>query len=430
MSQDSLQLWTAHEAAAAIAHGNLTSEALIRACLDQIQTREPVVRAWAHLDPVEAIAEAQTRDGEAARGPLHGVPVGIKDIIDVADMPCRMGSPIHAANQPATDASCVAQLRAAGAVILGKTVTAEFAATTPGPTTNPVDPARTPGGSSSGSAAAVAAGMVPLALGTQTGGSVLRPASFCGVIGFNPGFGGINRSGIKFAAESVDTIGIIARDLADVAICWRALSGNNDTDAPSPQSPPRLALCAGPSWASAAPESTAAVEQIAAAAADAGAAVVPLELPEATAQLHPARICINGYERARGLSWEWQHHRDLISPAFRETLAAGWRISYEEYATAAAKVTGWRHWLDEAFESFDAILTPAVNGVADVGLDSTGNPAFQELWTLLHASAISLPLYESGGLPVGVQLVGRRHGGSALLRTASWVMDAAPLRAA
>jgi amidase len=272
--------------------------------------------------------------------------------------------------------------------------------------------------------------MVPLALGTQTGGSVLRPASFCGVIGFNPGFGGINRGGIKFAAESVDTIGIIARDLADVAICWRALSGSNNSDAPSPQSPPRLGLCAGPSWANAAPESTAAVEQVAAAVADAGAAVVSFELPGATAQLRDARICINSYERARGLAWEWQHHRDLISPAFQETLAAGWEISYEAYLAAVARVTSWRRWLDDAFAGIDAILTPAVNGVADKGLDSTGDPAFQELWTLLHAPAISLPLHESGGLPVGVQLVGRRHGGSALLRTASWVMDAAPPRAA
>ena len=210
--------------AARIARGELTCEAVARACLARIAEREPVLHAWAFIDEELVLAAAQRLDAARERGPLHGVPVGIKDIIDTADMPTQMGSPIYAGYRPAADAACVGLLRAAGALIAGKTVTAEFAGSHPGPTTNPHDPARTPGGSSSGSAAAVAAGMIPIALGTQTGGSVHRPASYCGIVGFKPTRALVNRGGVKPAAEKLDVVGILARDLDDVRLAFAALT--------------------------------------------------------------------------------------------------------------------------------------------------------------------------------------------------------------
>ncbi|HEY6865259.1 MAG TPA: amidase, partial [Burkholderiales bacterium] len=223
---------TASDAARRIARRELTSEALVRACLERIEVREKTVRAWAFIDPDAALAQARERDREPARGALHGVPIGVKDVLDTADMPTEMGSPIYAGWRPRADAACVAIARAAGAVVLGKTVTAELAGMEPGATRNPLDPSRTPGGSSSGSAAAVADFMVPLALGTQTGGSVLRPASVCGVIGFKPSFGRYNRSGLKMAAESLDTIGTMARKIDDIELLDAALTR-------APARPPR-----------------------------------------------------------------------------------------------------------------------------------------------------------------------------------------------
>ncbi len=433
MTQTPANLLPAHMAARAIASGELTSEALVRACLERIAEREPVVQAWAHLDAASAIDEARQRDNQPNQGPLHGVPVAIKDIIDVRGMPCRMGSPIHENNMPAVDAACVALMRAAGAVILGKTVTAEFAGTTPGPTANPLDLSRTPGGSSSGSAAAVADAMAPVALGTQTGGSVLRPAAFCGVIGFNPGFGAVNRAGIKFAAESLDTIGVIARDLEDIVLFWGVLTGGANL-APVSRTP-KISISPGPPWARAAPESADALDATADRFAARGAEMTPFKLPadipDDITELRRARVRINGYERARALAWEWHHHRDLISASFRETLAAGWALPCEDYVDAMTIAEKWRGWLDEAMQGIDAILTPTADGEADEGLGSTGDPAFQELWTLLHAPAITLPLHKGPtGLPVGIQLVGRRRRDAALLQVAAWAMAASAAGAA
>ncbi len=230
---------TATEATALISAGRLSSSALVQSCLDRIAMRESTVHAWADLNPAAAMDQARARDAEAAKGPLHGLPVAVKDVIDVAGAPTGMGSPIYDGYVPFADAACVAALRSAGAVILGKTVTAEFAGVSPGPTTHPAAPDRTPGGSSSGSAAAVADHMVPVALGTQTGGSIIRPAAFCGVVGFKPSFGTINRAGLKFAAESFDTIGMMARDVDDIALVWRVLVGAGTT-LEMPEAAPRL----------------------------------------------------------------------------------------------------------------------------------------------------------------------------------------------
>ena len=433
-SSPSPNLLSAAAAARAIAAGALSSEALVGACLERIGAREPVVQAWAHVDKDAVLDQARQLDRTPNTGPLHGVPFGVKDIIDVAGMPCGMGSPIYNNHVSLGDAACVAACRAAGGIPLGKTVTAEFAATTPGPTTNPLDPTRTPGGSSSGSAAAVADGMVPVAFGTQTGGSVLRPASYCGVIGFKPTFGAFNREGIKFAAESVDTIGIIARDLEDVNFFWRVLTGDHGEIDPASR-PPRLAVCRGWPWSNASEDSIAALDNAAATAKASGATLVPFDIPDECEALRTCRVNINGYERSRALAWEWRNNRDQISPGLQRTLSAGWDLPAAEYWQSLQVADDWRRWLDDALSEasgsspggIDAIITPAVNGVADAGLGSTGDPGFQEIWTLLHAPAITLPLHNAaGGLPVGVQLVAARHRDRQLLQVAAWLMAAHP----
>src|SRR5947207_549926 len=247
------------EIARGIAAGRFTAEAVVRDCLARIEAREPIVQAWATVDPEHALGQARELDRGPSRGALHGVPIGVKDVIDTADLPTEMGSPIYKGHRPACDAACVALVRAAGAVILGKTVTAEFAGMSPGPTTNPHNPAHTPGGSSSGSAAAVADHMVPVAFGTQTGGSILRPASYCGVVGYKPTFNLINRSGIKFAAESLDTIGLLARTIDDVELLTAVLVGKQPAQR-TIESPPRLGLCRTPLWHTAQPETMQAIE--------------------------------------------------------------------------------------------------------------------------------------------------------------------------
>ena len=413
----------AAETARAIAEGRITAEEAVASCLARIAGREAVVKAWAWLDPDHALAEARARDAAARPlGPLHGVPVGIKDIFDTADMPTQMGSPIYQGHRPAADAATVAILRAAGAVILGKTVTAEFAGTHPGATTNPHDAARTPGGSSQGSAAGVADFMVPVALGTQTGGSVLRPSSFCGIVGFKPSFGTFNRAGIKSAAESLDTIGLHARALEDVALLRDVLTGREPGGIAALARPPRIGICRTPLWHLAEPETVAAVDGAAAAARAAGAAVDEVTLPAAFDALADARRAINDYERARAMAHEWRTDRDRLSPAMRATVAGGLAIPYAEYRAALARTRDCRHLLDWLFDQWDALLAPAVNGEAPPGLDHAGDPAFQALWTMLHVPAIALPTHRGpNAMPVGIQLVARRGEDDLLLSVAAWV---------
>ena len=417
---------SAAEAARAIATGRTTSEAVVAACLARIAEREEIVRAWAFLDPEQALAQARACDAAAeSAGPLHGVPVGIKDIFDTADMPTGMGSPIYEGHRPAADAAAVAILRQAGAVILGKTVTAEFAGTHPGPTTNPHDRARTPGGSSQGSAAAVADFMVPVALGTQTGGSVLRPSSYCGIFGFKPSFGTINRSGIKSAAESLDTVGLHARGLDDIALLADVLCGRPPGGIAMLQAPPRIGLCRTPLWHLAQPETETAIDRAAEAARAAGAAVEPVALPEPFAALAHARRAINDYERARSMAHEWRADRDRLSPAMQETVAAGLAVPHAEYRAARARSRDCRNMLDWLFDDWDALLVPAVNGEAPPGLAYAGDPAFQALWTMLHVPAIALPTHRGpNDLPVGIQLVARRGADDALLAVAGWLWEA------
>ncbi|WP_445464835.1 amidase [Faunimonas sp. B44] len=419
---------SATQAARWIADGRIRSEDLVRACLDRTAQREPEVAAWAALDPERALAAARQADATPAAGPLHGVPIGIKDVIDTADLPTGMGSPIYAGHQPRADASCVAMLKAAGAIVLGKTVTCEFAGSAPGATQNPWDRERTPGGSSSGSAAAVADRMVPLALGTQTGGSVLRPASFCGIVGFKPTYGTINRMGLKFAAESLDTIGMMARDPEDIALCLHVL-----TWSPPPQSlddPERLriGICRTPLWDKAEAETRAALDHAAQLAAAAGAELTEIDLPGHFSELGEARAIINDVERARSLAWEWARHRDAISPQMVRQVEHGHSVSGERYHAALRFAERARWALDPLLEGVDVLLAPCVNGEAPPGLHYAGDPSFQGLWTLLHVPTVSLPAIRGPhGMPVGVQLVGRRYSDLQVLAAARWLIRRAGL---
>ena len=309
---------TAVAAARAIRAGSLTAPALLEACLARVAAREPVLQAMAHYDP------AQARAVQPRPGPLHGLPVGVKDVIDTADMPSEYNSPIWHGHRPRADAACVAWARAAGAVVLGKTVTTEFATRFPGPTTNPHDPMRTPGGSSSGSAAAVAAGYFPLAYGTQTAGSVIRPAAYCGVVGYKPSFGTINRFGMKLMSDSLDTVGVMARSVADCALLVGAVTGLDlgDPDV-RPARPPRIGVCRSPVWDRAAPETEALFERVPGALARAGAEVREFELPPEFDRLEAAHAVVMNGESARALGWEMNTARDKLSPVLRERMEWG-----------------------------------------------------------------------------------------------------------
>jgi amidase len=416
---------SAAEIARRIAAAEITAEAVVRDCLDRIAEREPVVHAFAHVDADLALEAARALDRGPNRGALHGVPIGIKDVIDTADQPTQMGSPIYAGYRPACDAACVAVLRAAGAVILGKTVTAEFAGMTAGATTNPHNPAHTPGGSSSGSAAAVADFMLPAALGTQTGGSVLRPAAYCGVIGYKPTFGAFNRAGLKFAAESLDTIGLMARMLDDVALITSVLLGGRTGAPVSLSGPPRIGLCRTPLWEEAEPETRHAVEDAAARLAQAGAPLREVTLPDDFAGLKvAARVTVNNYERSKSMASEWGSHRDLISAKLARAIALGMEMPYADYLAAIRLGESCRAQLPAVFEDFDILLAPCVNGEAPAGLESTGDPGFQAIWTILHVPTMSLPTHQGPrGLPVGIQLVGRRYDDARLLACARWVWE-------
>ena len=423
---DHLNELSATAIARLVGGGEVSCEAVVGACLARIEEREATIHAWAHLDPEHALDQARRRDRlpAAQRGKLHGVPIAVKDIIDTVDMPTEMGSPIYRGHRPPGDASCVALVRAAGAVILGKTVTAEFAGMTPGATANPHDPARTPGGSSSGSAAAVADFHVPVAFGTQTGGSVLRPSAYCGIVGYKPTFGTFNLGGVRPAAESLDTLGLHGRSLDDVALLVAVLVGRAPAALAAPASPPAIGVCRTYLWDAAEPETVAAVEDAAARLAGAGAELREIVLPEVFAGLSEARETFNCYQRARLMAHEWNRHRDLISEPLQDTIRKGLEIPAADHIAALGMAEDCRRRLGAVFDGLDVLLAPCVDGEAPEGLDYTGNPRFQGLWTVLGVPTVSLPTHVGpSGLPVGIQLVGRAHEDDRLLAVAEWVMD-------
>ncbi len=409
-----------------IAHGvaaeRFTAQSITRACLDRIEERDSKVKAWAYVDTDAAIAQARAIDRGASKGVLAGVPLGIKDIIDTFDMPTDMGSPIYRDNHTFADASCVALARRAGAVILGKTVTCEFAGLTPNVTRNPLDLDRTPGGSSSGSAAAVADHMCAVGYGTQTGGSVLRPASFCGAVGYKPTYNLIPRGGIKFAAESRDTIGLIGRSVDDVdlvasVLIARPLSPRRDT-------PPRIGLCRTHLWEHALPESKHAVEDAAGRLAAAGAHLRDVSLPDAFDATAEARTVINPVERARSMAHEWNTARAQISPGLTRQIEQGLSIPHARYIASLRRMKECRDMIPGMFGNCDVLLAPCVTGEAPMGLESTGDTRFQEFWTALHTPAITLPTHKGpNGLPIGIQIIGRLYEDELLLACARWAAE-------
>ena len=412
-------------AARAIAAGELTSEALVRACLERIGAREEAVRAWAHLEPEAALAQARDRDAGRGDGPLRGVPVGVKDIIDTADMPTAYGSPIHAGHRPARDAACVAALRAAGAVVLGKTVTTEFALWTPPPPRNPHDLGRTPGGSSSGTAAAVADGMVPVALGSQTAGSVVRPASFCGVLGFKPTHGHLDLSGVRPLSAPLDTLGVLAREAEDLELLRAVLAGEPPRPLPPAGAPPAIGLLRTPWWERADADGRRAVECAAERLAAAGARVAEVDAPAGFGALVDAQDTLMAFDVARALAAEYEHDADRLSPPVREYVERGRRTPREAAQDALRAADAGRAALDPVLRAHDALLCPAVVGEAPpVELGTTGDPLFCRAWTLLGTPAVAVPgMTGSGGLPIGVQLVGRPGQDRALLAVAAWAAE-------
>ncbi len=406
-----------------VAAGETTGEMETRACLDRIDEREAAIGAWIHLDRDRALAEARARDRSRARGPLHGVVFGIKDIFDTVDMPTSYGSPIYAGHRPSADAACVALLRAAGAVGLGKTVTTEFAMTHPGKTRNPHNPAHTPGGSSSGSAAAVAAGMVPVALGTQTLGSVIRPAAFCGVVGFKPSYGAINRAGTKLISETADTIGMFTRSVADIPPVLAALTGApEDSYDKTLDSPPRIGLVRGVEWNKASAAAVTAFEDAARRLAKAGAKLRDIALPPAVVEAHERSRTVTDYEMARADAFEWYNRREGLSPALRAGIERGFGVAFADYVAARGQAELARRALADAFAGDDFWLTVSAPGEAPAGLESTGDPVFSRVWTILHVPCLTVPCGKGpAGLPLGVQLIGPARSAARLLACGRWV---------
>ena len=418
-----LNSYSASQAAQEILHGSITSVALVTSCLERISAREPEVRAWAYIDPDLALAQARACDRGGSRGPLHGVPVAFKDVIDTADMPTEYHSPIYRGHRPKWDAACVALARKAGAVVLGKTATTEFARSYPPATRNPHNPDHTPGGSSSGSAAAVADHMVPIALGTQTGGSTIRPAAFCGVIGFKPSFNMINRAGLKFAAESLDTIGVIARTVEDVALFTHAVAAMALPDfSVQPDSGARVGLCRTAKWDIADDATHEKLELAAATLGRKGAHVREFTLGEKFAQIYEDHAAIVDYESVRGSAYEYENHREQLSATLARQLESGWNVARERYERAQRNAVRYRQLLSEMLRDYDFLLTPSAPGEAPHGIKSTGNSIFNRCWTLLGVPCVTVPAYQGPhGLPIGVQVVGDHGSDVRTLQWAHWV---------
>jgi Asp-tRNA(Asn)/Glu-tRNA(Gln) amidotransferase A subunit family amidase len=439
LAENGLIALTAIEAAEMIAAGEISAEEYTGACLDRIAEVDDKVHAFAHLDPKEALSQARVLDEHRRNGyslgALHGIPVAIKDIFDTADYKTECGSPLLKGRQPMRDAAAVSRLRAAGAVIIGKSVSTEFAYFHPGPTRNPRDLERTPGGSSSGSAAAVAAGMVPLAIGSQTNGSMIRPASYCGVYGVKPTHGLISRARSLTLSRALDHVGVFARSLADSALLLETLAGYDaddpdtrplaapaflDTLAGEPPLPPQFAFVRTPIWDKADPDTRAAFEAL---AEELGEAATSVDLPPSFAQAWEDHRVIMAADMAHNLSGIIARGPDQASPQLRDFVAEGCAISAVRYLAARDAAHRYAAGLTSIFERYDAILTPATAGVAPIGT-ATGNPAFCSLWTLTGLPAVTLPLLTGeGGMPLGVQLVGPAGDDSRLLRTANWLVN-------
>ena len=431
---------SATEAVGKIRNGEITSVELVQACLDRIEEFEPTIGAWAHLDADLALDHARRADENHAQGldtgPLHGVPVGVKDIIDTADLPTECGTVLHSGRTPGEDATLVSRLRQAGAVILGKTVTTELAVYTPGKTTNPHDAARTPGGSSSGSAAAVAALMTPLAVGSQTNGSIIRPASFCGVFGYKPSHGRISRHRVLAQSHHLDTMGVFARNLGDLALIAEVLMAHDDRDpdmrprarpaliatlAEAPPIEPKFAFVRTPVWSKAEEATKDAFREL---IDHVGEQMDVVDLPPSFDDAHDSHRTIFRADLAKSFAKLYGDGKDKLSANLRALIEAGQKTLAVDYNAAVERIATFNDELEGIFDAYDAILTPSTPGEAPVGLDSTGDPAFCTIWTLCGVPALNLPLLQGpNGMPLGAQLVSHKGDDARLFRNARWLLE-------
>lgn len=421
-----MELWqlSASQASARMAAGQLSSERYTQALLDRIAERDPLIRAWAYVDPENAMAQARARDREPRRSALHGIPVGVKDVINTRDLPTQHNSPLYQGHHPGEDANCVGVLRAAGAVILGKTETLEFACggQVP-PTRNPRDVERTPGGSSSGSGAAVADGMVPLALATQTGGSTIRPASFCGVYGMKPTFGRISFEGAKHYSAHLDTVGLLARSARDLSLLGQIFHlAREDELLPCPVAGLRIALCETPMWKHAEADAQAALHEAGRLLALAGATVRLLVLSapfEALTQQHDNIMQDGG--RGAFLP-EYIASPERLHEEFRRKVENQFGFTGGQMREALDAAALRRIDFERELGGFDAVLTLSAPGIATPGIATQGMATFNRIWTALHVPCISVPgMRGAHGLPIGMQLVQRRYEDARLLQVATAV---------
>ena len=431
---------SATEAIGRIRNGALTSEELVQACLDRIEQVDGDIEAWAHLNPDYALDQARRLDAQRQAGgpvgPLHGIPVGVKDICDTESLPTENGTVLDSGRQPLQDCRVVSLLQEAGAVIMGKTVTTELAVFGPGKTKNPHNSNHTPGGSSSGSAAAVASHMVPLAIGTQTNGSVIRPASFCGVVGFKPTHGLIPRTGILAQSRWLDTVGVFARSVEDAAMIAEVLIAYDSGDAHTtprarpplyetaveePPLPPLLTFAKTAVWDHADKETQEAFGELVEILGD---GCDELHLPEPFEHAVKLQSTIMKADLAKSFAGYYQRGKDKLTDNLVRMIEDGQKITAVDYNKAVDGREFLNDGLDGVFDRYDAIITPATVGEATAGLDSTGRPTFNSLWTYCGTPAVTLPLMKGpNGLPLGVQLVSRRGDDARLLRTARWLVS-------
>jgi len=417
--------WTALEIVEGVHSGRTTCEAVTRACLERIEVREPAVQAWAFIDRELAIAQARALDKAGAKGPLAGVPFGVKDIIDTVDMPTAYGSPIYEGHRPKRDAACVAIGRQAGGVVMGKTVTAEFAVNFPGKTRHPMDAQRTPGGSSSGSAAAVADFMVPLALATQTTGSTIKPGSFCGVFAYRPTVGDIRCSGVMESSGSCDAVGLYARSVEDIALHRDVLVGAKPERFPEDIPAPRIGFVRPPQWKKLEPYTQRLLEAAAARLARAGAKVSDAKLPPEFEHAEETHRAISCREFVQNFTREIEHHWDSLSEDLRNgKIRIGRAVSFEQYRAAQEFAQRCRRGIAALFADYDVLLAPAATGEAPLGWN-TGDSTLASPWTLMHTPNMNIPVFKGpNGLPVGAQVIGAHGADRRLFAAARWMYRA------
>lgn len=419
----SLNRLSATVAARKLAAREITAASLLADCLERIAKRESAVHAWTFLDADAAMRRASALDAQPSAGLLHGLPIAVKDLFDTVDMPTSYGSPVYAGHRPAADAACVALARAAGAIVVGKTVTTEFATFHPGPTRNPRNLQHTPGGSSSGSAAAVADWMVPLAFASQTAGSIVRPAAFCGIVGYKPTYGMVNRVGVKMISDTLDTLGVVARSVPDAALFVAALADRRELLIDEPTiDVPRIGMCRTYEWNRARPETVELFENAGKDLRAAGASVRDVTLSPPFAGLVEAQTTIMVFEVAKSLSHENLVHRKELSADMTRMIDAGLAVSPQRYDAARSLTRTCRAMLAEVFNGFDVLVAPSTEGYAPAGIAATGDPLFNRIWTLLHVPVVHVPVaHAPSALPLGVTIVGAIGDDRATLRAAEWI---------